>query len=47
MSLITKGTSGSQALRAVTADTGELRTASHNAALSVLIAQEQTRTGGF
>ena len=35
------------ALRAVVADTQELRTAPHDAALPVLFIREQTRTGGF
>ena len=47
MSPIVKATSGSLALRAVAADNRELRTAPHNAALPVLFAREQTRTGGF
>ncbi|MDW7776254.1 MAG: hypothetical protein SCH39_13350 [Methanosarcinales archaeon] len=47
MSLHAKATYGSLALRAVVADTQELRTAPHNAALPFLFARKQNRAEGF
>jgi len=47
VSPIVKATSGSLALRAVVADTRELRTAPHDAALPVLFIREQAQIGGF
>ena len=47
MSPITKPTSGLLALRAVAADTGELRTILRSAALLVFFDGEQTQEGGF
>ncbi len=45
MSPIAKATLRSLAIRAVVADTKELRIVSYDAALPVLFVQEQTRTG--
>jgi len=47
VSPIAKATFGSLALRAVAADTRELRTAPPDAAIPVLFIREQTRTAGF
>ena len=47
MSPIAKATLRSLTLQAVVADTRELRTAPHDAALPFLFIQEQTRTAGF
>jgi len=47
MSPIAKATLRSLALQAVVADTRELRTAPHDAALPVLFIREQTQMGGF
>ena len=47
MSPIAKATLRSLALRAVVADTRELRTVPHNTALPVLFIREQTQMGGF
>jgi hypothetical protein len=47
MSPIAKATLRSLALWAVAADTRELRTAPHDAALPVLFIWEQTQMGGF
>ncbi|MCD4845858.1 MAG: hypothetical protein K8R25_15360 [Methanosarcinales archaeon] len=47
MSPIAKATLRSLALRAVVADTKELRTVLHNTALPVLFIQEQTWMEGF
>ena len=42
-----KATYGSHTLRAVVADTRELRTVLRSTALPVLFVREQTQTGGF
>jgi len=47
MSPIAMSTLRSLALCAAAADTRELRTALHDAALPVLFIREQTQTGGF
>jgi len=47
MSPIAKATLRSLALWAVAADTRELRTALHDAALPILFIREQSQTGGF
>ena len=47
MSPIAKATFRSLALRAVVADTRELRTTPHDTALPVLFAREQIPTAGF
>ncbi|MBW2664099.1 MAG: hypothetical protein JRD93_19505 [Deltaproteobacteria bacterium] len=47
MSPIAKATLRSLALWAVVADTQELRTAPHDAALPFLFIREQTQMGGF
>jgi len=47
VSPIAKATSGLLVLRAVAADTRELCTTPHDAALPVLFIREQTQMGGF
>ena len=47
MSLHAKATFGSLALRAVVADTQELRTTPHDAALPFLFTRKQNRVEGF